>query len=164
MSIASRPAGGSSFPAAGGLLIGLAQLVSLLLRGNAVGVSAAYEDVGECVWWPFYSPESESESGSGDGSKRPSLKTSSIAFAVGIVIGSRALAVLTPGLLHLSGVPDVPMLQGVLGGFTMVLGARVAGGCTSGHGITGMSLLSISSFVTIGSALATGVLTASLVW
>lgn len=33
-------------------------------------------------------------------------------------------------------------------------------GCTSGYGITGMSLLSVSSFVTIGSALAVGVLTA----
>jgi len=148
-------------PVAGGLLIGLAQLASLLLRGSAVGVSAAYEDAGEFVWWPFYSPESESDSKSGSVSaKRPILKSSSILFATGIVFGSRVLAVLAPGLLDTSGIPDIPVWQAVLGGFLMVTGARVAGGCTSGHGITGMSLLSVSSFVTIGSALAVGVLTA----
>jgi uncharacterized membrane protein YedE/YeeE len=31
----------------------------------------------------------------------------------------------------------------------MVFGARLAGGGTSGHGITGMSQLSISSFITV---------------
>ncbi|KAK0651115.1 hypothetical protein B0T16DRAFT_73309 [Cercophora newfieldiana] len=154
-------------PAAGGLLIGLAQLASLLLRGSAVGVSAAYEDAGEFVWWPFYSPgsesdsESESDSSSASKDSRPILKSSSILFATGIVFGSRVLAVLTPGLLDTtSAIPDIPVWQAVLGGFLMVTGARVAGGCTSGHGITGMSLLSVSSFVTIGSALAVGVLTA----
>ena len=168
MSVSSRPsasAGGfesiawAMRPAAGGLLIGLAQLVSLLLRKSAVGVSTAYEDAGEFVWWPFYSPESESES---TGTRRPFSKTSSILFATGIVAGSRALAVLMPALVDVSGVPEIPVWQSVLGGFLMVIGARVAGGCTSGHGITGMSLLSVSSFVTIGSALAAGVMTARL--
>jgi len=149
----------ATLPAAGGLLIGLAQLTSLLLRGSAVGVSTAYEDAGEFLWWPFYSPDSESESDSA-GTKRPTLKVSSILFATGIVAGSRALAVLKPTLVDLSGVPKIPVWQAVLGGFLMVTGARVAGGCTSGHGITGMSLLSVSSFVTIGSALAAGVLIA----
>jgi hypothetical protein len=149
----------ATLPAAGGLLIGLAQFTSLLLRGSAVGVSTAYEDAGEFLWWPFYSPDSESESDSA-GTKRPTLKVSSILFATGIVAGSRALAVLKPTLVDLSGVPKIPVWQTVLGGFLMVTGARVAGGCTSGHGITGMSLLSVSSFVTISSALASGVLIA----
>jgi len=149
-------------PAAGGLLIGLAQLVSLLLRKSAVGVSTAYEDAGEFLWWPLYSPESESDSDA-EAKERPSLTTSSILFATGIVAGSRAVAVLMPGmLLDVANVPTIPVWQGILGGFLMVLGARIAGGCTSGHGITGMSLLSVSSFVTIGSALAAGFFTARI--
>ena len=107
-------------PAAGGLLIGLAQLASLLLRKSAVGVSTAYEDAGEFLWWPFYSPESESESGSESESartRRPNLKVTSILFATGIVAGSRALAVLMPALLDVSEVPDIPIWQAVTGGF-----------------------------------------------
>lgn len=31
----------------------------------------------------------------------------------------------------------------------MVFGARVAGGCTSGHGISGMSMLAMGSLVSV---------------
>jgi uncharacterized membrane protein YedE/YeeE len=31
----------------------------------------------------------------------------------------------------------------------MVFGARIAGGCTSGHGISGMSLLSVASIISV---------------
>lgn len=39
----------------------------------------------------------------------------------------------------------------------MVFGARLAGGCTSGHGISGMSTLSISSIVTVASIFSGGI-------
>mmetsp|Transcript_44290 Transcript_44290/g.96709 ORF Transcript_44290/g.96709 Transcript_44290/m.96709 type:complete len:132 (-) Transcript_44290:80-475(-) len=37
----------------------------------------------------------------------------------------------------------------LLGGMLMMLGARTAGGCTSGHGITGSSELGLQSFAAI---------------
>ena len=37
----------------------------------------------------------------------------------------------------------------VLGGFLLGFGARYAGGCTSGHGITGLATLQISSLVAV---------------
>lgn len=54
-------------------------------------------------------------------------------------------------LMGLPPAPDVSIsaVRGVVGGATMVFGARLAGGGTSGHGITGMSQLSISSFITV---------------
>jgi uncharacterized membrane protein YedE/YeeE len=43
------------------------------------------------------------------------------------------------------------------GGMLMILGARVANGCTSGHGITGLSQLSIGSLVATPSMFAGGI-------
>lgn len=40
--------------------------------------------------------------------------------------------------------------QSILGGFLMLFGSRIASGCTSGHGISGMSLLSLPSMFAVG--------------
>jgi uncharacterized membrane protein YedE/YeeE len=50
-----------------------------------------------------------------------------------------------------------------LGGFVMLLGARVAGGCNSGHGISGMAQLSAGSTVAVAAMFAGGILAAMLV-
>jgi len=47
-----------------------------------------------------------------------------------------------------------------IGGFLIVFGARIAGGCTSGHIISGMTQLSISGFIFAAGVFATGILTA----
>ncbi|MFA0749724.1 MAG: hypothetical protein SLRJCFUN_000127 [Candidatus Fervidibacter sp.] len=47
-----------------------------------------------------------------------------------------------------------------VGGFIMLFGARLAGGCTSGHMISGISQLALSSFVFAVTIFLTGVLTA----
>jgi uncharacterized membrane protein YedE/YeeE len=47
-----------------------------------------------------------------------------------------------------------------LGGFVMLLGARIAGGCTSGHGISGMAQLSLGSTVAVAAMFAGGILAA----
>lgn len=44
-----------------------------------------------------------------------------------------------------------------LGGIILMFGARLAGGCTSGHGISGGLLLAISSWLFILSAFLTGI-------
>ena len=51
-----------------------------------------------------------------------------------------------------------------LGGAVMVFGARVAGGCTSGHGISGMLQLSASSWVFMPLAFAVAIATALLMY
>jgi len=43
-----------------------------------------------------------------------------------------------------------------------LLGARIAGGCTSGHGISGMAQLSVGSMVAVAAMFAGGILTATL--
>ena len=52
--------------------------------------------------------------------------------------------------------------MGFAGGFIMLLGARIAGGCTSGHGISGMAQLAVGSFLAVMAMFAGGILVASL--
>ena len=64
-------------------------------------------------------------------------------------LGYGALGALVPPLLL------VPLL--FVGGVLMGYGARWAGGCTSGHGLSGTSVLSPGSFVAAGTFMATAV-------
>jgi len=134
-------------PILGGALIGGAQAASLLFTGNALGVSTAYEEAGSVFWYLF---------GAGKQGGRPSTKA--MTFALGILIGSFALS------QSLSQPPtqtiDISGIRALLGGCTMVVGARLAGGCTSGHGISGMSTFSISSIITVTAMFGGGILTA----
>ena len=51
-----------------------------------------------------------------------------------------------------------------IGGALMVLGARIAGGCTSGHGISGTLQLAVQSWLFIGLAFAMAIVTAFLIF
>jgi uncharacterized membrane protein YedE/YeeE len=44
----------------------------------------------------------------------------------------------------------------------MLFGARIADGCTSGHGLSGMAQPSVGSTVAVAAMFAGGILTASL--
>lgn len=88
-------------------------------------------------------------------------------LVVGIVLGALAHALLAGGPdagiayswldTHVSAGAEIIVLFGA--GLLIGVGARTAGGCTSGHGLTGVALLSPASFVAIGTAMATAVTT-----
>ncbi|KAJ2898919.1 hypothetical protein MKZ38_003603 [Zalerion maritima] len=138
-------------PILGGFLIGLSQLWSLVSRKSLLGASTAYEELATHALWLLKGLPSAS---------RPS-GYNNIIFASGMAGGAFLLGNFFPNFVEGAAVA-VPPLMAVAGGFLMVLGARIAGGCTSGHGISGMSMFSVSSFVTIGTALAVGVVARSL--
>ena len=58
---------------------------------------------------------------------------------------------------HLSGGGEIALLFGA--GLLIGVGARTAGGCTSGHGLTGSALASSASIVSITTIMATAVAT-----
>jgi uncharacterized membrane protein YedE/YeeE len=135
--------------AVGGFLIGLSQFASLLLTSSTLGVSTAYEQLGDIFWWVSRTIVS------GRRSPRPSIKAT--AFMLGSVLGSwglQKMLVLNGG--GGDGEIVIGSLRAVVGGVLLTFGSRVAGGCTSGHGISGMSLLSVGSFVTIGAMFSAG--------
>ena len=55
-------------------------------------------------------------------------------------------------------------LAAVLGGMVAMLGARLADGCPSGHGLSGMMQLSVSAFVALAFFFGVGVLVARVVY
>lgn len=142
-------------PLVGGALIGAAQAASLLLTGNPVGVSTAYEQLGQLFWRVW------------DGSRSPSSQekqrppSNAIVFALGILAGSLVLVSAVPIQRAPTDV-QLPTCRAALGGLVMVIGARIAGGCTSGHGISGMSTLSVSSVITVASMFIGGIALASI--
>ncbi|KAK7748817.1 hypothetical protein SLS53_000841 [Cytospora paraplurivora] len=142
-------------PVAGGLAVGLAQLTSLLLRGSLLGVSTCYEQLGDWVTYLLAS-----------GREGPRPAVSSLVFSGAMVAGAWAWAwasarpgwtTLAPaGAAGAAGAVAgttltvvVPPLGAFVGGFLMAVGSRIGGGCTSGHGISGMGLMSVSSFVSM---------------
>ena len=136
-------------PVLGGILIGLAQMSSVVLAKKPLGVSTAYEDVGKMVW------------GFAEGKSTPGIEN--VVFVGGMFAGARLTMQLVPETLQVfSQTTSIPGLSTILGGFALIFGSRMAGGCTSGHGISGMSSMGISSFVSVPCMFAGGIVAALL--
>ena len=89
------------------------------------------------------------EAGAGSFPTSPTAGGLLIGLAQGVVAGSTAL-------LKQGTFPDVsakglhiPAWQAFVGGFVMAFGARLGRGCTSGHGLSGLSAMSFSSLITM---------------
>ena len=128
-------------PYLAGLAIAAAQLVSIVLRGSLLGASTAFEELGGWVWG--------------------ARKYANLLFSAGLVGGAWLISQAVPALRPAAEVAVSPA-RSVLGGFMIVFGSRMAGGCTSGHGISGLSLMSISSFLTAAATFGMGGLTGLL--
>lgn len=129
-------------PVVGGLMIGIAQASSVLLSKKTLGVSSAYSDLASHL--------SSLLRGNG-----VSGGFGNIVFAGGVMLGAKLAS--QRMALVVEGGPAVSVGAALLGGFCSILGARLAGGCTIGHGISGMSTLSVSSFVTVAGMFGGGI-------
>jgi uncharacterized membrane protein YedE/YeeE len=162
----------------GGLAIGVVQGISILSTGNSIGSSAVFEDIGR--WVVYLSAKETSPSGQRsrkeerahekdipkEKQKQPPI--SSIVFTIGAFIGSLLVSYITknntslnPTLTHTqdgSLVVPIPAARALAGGFLLSFGARLAGGCTSGHGISGMSMMSVASLVSVVAMFTGGIL------
>ena len=58
--------------------------------------------------------------------------------------------------------PTVRYVVAFVAGFLMLFGARIADGCTSGHGLSGLAQLSVGSTVAVAGMFAGGIITAML--
>jgi len=157
-------------PYLAGIVIGLLQIPAFWLVGTALGASssfvtaaahiaaifdptaldnayfAKYADTGK-YWWQS-------------------------ALVIGIALGAFASARLSktkrgsmsPVWAKATGIKSFGgrAVMAFGGGFVMLVGARIAGGCTSGHGISGMAQLSIGSFIAVAAMFAGGIIIATL--
>ena len=139
--------GGRSYLARGvqgGLAIGAAQAGSILLTGSSIGSSAAYEDAGKWIFWLLR----------GRNSVKPPLQA--LSFAGGALLGSWVYA--RGSSIDVQDNKATSPISSVVGGICLAFGARLAGGCTSGHGISGMATQSVASFVTVAAMFGGGML------
>ncbi|KAM0354896.1 hypothetical protein ACHAPU_000733 [Fusarium lateritium] len=132
-------------PVVGGLLIGVGQLSSVILTEKPVGVSGAYGEFGNIFWNIL------------DG-RIPKTIPDSILFAGGLMAGSWLAMFNVPTIREAMIRSESPSLVvALVGGMFLSLGARIAGGCTSGHGISGMANMGLASFITVVSMFGVGV-------
>ena len=87
---------------------------------------------------------------------------------LGMVIGAMAAAFMAGRFrVQLDGQCSVGTPQRVtkalIGGFLAGFGARIAGGCTSGLGLSGAATLGVAAFVFLGVFFATGLIVSRLV-
>jgi uncharacterized protein len=124
----------------GGILIGLAVALMLLLNGRIAGVSGI---VGGLV-----KPKA------GDTGWRA-------AFVVGLPLGALAYILVAGGPAPVNVLASPPAI--LIGGLLVGFGTRMGSGCTSGHGLCGLALLSwrsvIATAVFFGVAMVTVFLT-----
>lgn len=103
----------------GGLMIGTAAALFLLLNGRIMGASGI---IGGAV----------------DGTGRSNL-AERLAFLAGLILVPGGIALLAGGAA--THATQSPVLL-VAGGILVGLGTRLANGCTSGHGVCGIARLS----------------------
>lgn len=112
-------------PLLGGALIGLAASLFLLANGRVAGISGILASL-------FV---------------REGDKRANVAFLVGLILAGAVFAVLEPSSFAPSPRPlGVLALAGMFVGF----GTRLGSGCTSGHGVCGLSRGSGRSLVATG--------------
>ena len=122
----------------GGLLIGLSATVYILGLGRIAGIAGIVA--------------------SGlQGFARGSLRGQSVPlwFLIGLIAAPWLWVLFTP-LPPMQSVAGTPML--IVAGLIVGVGVRMGNGCTSGHGVCGLSRFSIRSLVNVLMFIAAGVL------
>mgnify|MGYP000023520374 CR=1 FL=1 len=84
-----------------------------------------------------------------------------VALVIGMTLG-RVLILLVTGTMPAVNVPISPTMI-VIGGVIVGLGASLGSGCTSGHGVCGLSRLSVRSLVAVPTFMVTGAITVFLI-
>ena len=134
---------------AGGLLLGAGMSLLFIATGRIGGMSTVFTTV-----WSFFSQAPYFR-------QQRFLESRGwrLVYAAGVVLGGVAFLLLT-------GLPvptSVAPWQLVAGGFIAGFGARMANGCTAGHGICGMASMQPPSIAAVVVFMAAAIATAHLV-
>lgn len=136
MTIAAFPYAMPLHGLVGGLLIGAAAAIFLLGSGRIAGVSGLFARATGIA---------------------PGRRDGAAALFIVALIGGAALVNVVSGPVEQTFMDNWPLLA--LGGVIVGFGTRMGSGCTSGHGVCGMSRLSPRSIVATLTFMAFGVLT-----
>ncbi len=120
---------------AGGLLIGLSVALFFILNGRMIGVSGIASNF-------LISKDKKNEN---------------LLFLVGLILGPLIYTFILGREINILISNSLPLITaaGILVGF----GTRLSSGCTSGHGISGISRFSLRSFIATITFMIVGILT-----
>jgi uncharacterized membrane protein YedE/YeeE len=128
-----------SIPAAlaGGALIGASASLMLYCNGKLAGVSSILGNLvsgarGDGAHWRLW-------------------------FVLGLIAGGAVMMLASPRAFSTAGLPGTAPL--VVAGLLVGFGTRMGNGCTSGHGVCGISRLSARSIAATGVFIAAGIAT-----
>lgn len=157
-------------PYLAGVVIGLLQVPAFILVDTALGASSSYVAVAGHLAALFDASVPQMD-------YFGKYMTSAnyfwqIALVVGIAIGA-FLSAKTSGTVRGAYSPvwtravGIQSLRsraamGFIGGFVLLFGARIAQGCTSGHGISGMSQLAVASITAVVAMFVGGIIVAMI--
>ena len=119
----------------GGLIIGLAVVVFFLLNGRLVGISGIASNA-----------LTEKEN-----------KFDNLLFLLGLIIAPFIYSLFSKGEIGLS-ISNSYVLM-IAAGLLVGIGTRISGGCTSGHGISGIGRFSLRSIIATITFMIVGILT-----
>jgi uncharacterized membrane protein YedE/YeeE len=119
----------------GGILLGVASALFILLNGRILGISG--------ILGGLLPP-------------KPTDASWRITFLLGLFVSPLVMEALAPAeLLHAPRI-DASMAMVVIAGLLVGIGTRYGSGCTSGHGVCGLSRLSPRSMAATGLFMAAG--------
>lgn len=150
-----------------GAIIGLLQIPAFLLVSTALGASSSYVTVAGSIA-ELLDPSIRQITYVAkhlDGAKNWWQVALVIGIALGAFLSSRLGGTVRTGISAtwsrtMSGKAALRLPMAFIGGFLMLFGARIADGCTSGHGISGIAQLSVGSLIAVTAMFAGGITTA----
>jgi len=131
-------------PYVAGMIVGMLQLPAMFALTVTLGSASSYATAAINLIYVVNHRVVESSS------FMTSLRTGIALWQPTYLFGAMIGAFISSSLSGSWGsVPSLNPVAAVLGGFLLIMGSRLAGGCTSGHGISGMAQLSSLSFVAV---------------
>ncbi len=158
-------------PYAAGVVIGLLQVPAFLLIETALGASSSYVTIG--AWLASWADPAVLNV---QYAARHVAATGKNWWQVAMVVGIAIGAFFSARMSGATRQPISPIWARALGspspsrryavafgaGFLMLFGARIADGCTSGHGLSGVAQLAVGSTIAVAAMFAGGIATALL--
>ena len=123
----------------GGIIIGLAVILFFVANGRLAGVSGIVNNA-------LLSKQNRSDN---------------FLFIVGLVLGPIFYAFFTKNSIPFLITSSLPII--IIAGLLVGIGTRIGSGCTSGHGICGISLFSLRSIIATFIFMITAIITVSLI-
>ena len=123
----------------GGIIIGMAVILFFVGNGRLTGISGIVNNV-------LVSKQN---------------RTDNFLFIIGLVLGPIFYAFFTKNNIPFLITSSLPII--IIAGFLVGIGTKVGKGCTSGHGICGISLLSLRSIIATITFMITAIITVKLI-